>query len=149
MKTPHLSLLALALAGAFATVSAQLAVPPAPPLNADQPPVVSTEAPLASLEAQLGAAIFDQRGAFAAAFDEANRLVDVQVAQLRARGLIFADEASANLAVAREEATQVFRDLSLTTEESWTTARHNAMSALRKIQDALKDLEKTATVPQG
>jgi hypothetical protein len=148
MKIPHLSLLALAAAGAFASLSAQLAVPPAPPANADQPPVINTEAPLASLESQLGSAVFDQRGAFASAYDEANRFVDVQVAQLRARGLIFAEEASANLAAAREQAKQVFRDLSLTTEESWSTARHNAMNAIRKIQVALVDLEKTATVPQ-
>jgi hypothetical protein len=149
MKIPHLSLLVLAAAGTFATLSAQLAVPPAPPANAEQPPVINTDAPLTSLETQLGSAIFDQRGAFASAYDEVNRLVDGQVAQLRSRGLVFAEEATANLTVAREQAKQVFRDLSLTTEESWTNARHNAMSALRKIQDALKDLEKTATVPQG
>jgi hypothetical protein len=148
MKTTTLSLLALAVAGAFVSLPAQLAVPPAPPPNAELPPVISAEAPLLSLESQLGPAVFDQRGAFASAYDEANRLVDVQVAQLRARGLVFAEEASANLSAARDEARQVFRDLSLTTEESWTTARHNAMNALRKVQLALLDLEKTATTPQ-
>lgn len=149
MKNFHRSILALAAAGALVRLSAQLAVPEPPPANADQPLVVNTATPLASLEAQLGPAAFDQRGAFATAYDEANRLVDVQVAQLRSRGLIFADEAMANLTVAREDAKQVFRDLSLTTSESWQNARHNAMSALRKIQDALQDLEKSATRPQA
>jgi hypothetical protein len=145
MKTPMISLLALAATGAL---FAQYDVPEPRPPNADQVPIVNTEAPLASLDAQLGTAVFDQRGAFASAFDEANRQVDVQVAQLRARGLVFADPAAANLANARDEARVVFRDLSLTTEETWQTARHNAINALRKVQDALVDLEKTATRPQ-
>jgi hypothetical protein len=149
MKPPLISLLALAVTGALSPLAAQLAVPEPPPPNADQPPVVNTEAPLASLDSQLGTAVYDQRGAYASAFDEANRLVDVQVARLRTRGLVFAPEAVTNLATAREDARQVFRDLSLTTEETWATARHNATGALRRIQDALTDLEKTATRPQG
>ncbi len=142
------SLLALA-AGALSPLSAQYDVPQPTPPGADQPPIVNQAAPLASLDAQLGSAVFDQRGAYASAFDEANRQVDAQVARLRARGLVFAEEASANLATARDQGRQVFRDLSLTTEETWATARHNAVSALRKIQDALEDLEKTSTQPQG
>jgi hypothetical protein len=148
MKAPMISLLALATTGALATLSAQYDVPQSTPPIAEQAPIVNTEAPVASLDSQLGTAVFDQRGAFASAFDEANRLVDVQVARLRSRGLIFGEEASTNLTSAREEARQAFRDLSLTTEETWPTARHNAVSSLRKIQDALVNLEKTATRPR-
>lgn len=132
-------------AGAALPLAAQFDVPEPTPPNADQPPIVNRDAPLASLDAQLTTAVFDQRGAFATAYDDANRLVDAQVARLRSQGLIFAPAASANLANARDEARQVFRDLSLTTEETWVTARHNAVTALRKLQDALADLEKTAT----
>jgi hypothetical protein len=146
MKAPITSLFALVASGAL---FAQYDVPAPRPPNADQAPIVNTEAPLASLDSQLGTAVYDQRGAFASAFDEANRQVDAQVARLRSRGLIFADEASNNLASARDEARSAFRDLSLTTEETWPTARHNAVNALRKIQDALADLEKTATGTQG
>src|SRR4051812_34577762 len=128
MKTPMISLFALAATGALL---AQYDVPEPRPPNADQVPVVNTDAPLVSLDAQLGNAVYDQRGAFASAYDEANRQVDVQVARLRTRGLIFTDPASANLANARDEARIVFRDLSLTTEETWQTARHNAVNALR------------------
>jgi hypothetical protein len=147
MNLRFLAVLALA-AGISLPLAAQFDVPEPTPPGADRAPVVDRNAPLASLDAQLGNAVFDQRGAFATAYDEANRLVDVQVARLRSDGLIFAPQAEANLANAREEARQVFRDLSLTTEETWTTARHNGVNALRKIQDALVDLEKTATRPQ-
>src|SRR4051812_15379172 len=111
MKAPRIFLLTLAATtGAICTLSAQYDVPQPTPPNADQPPVVSPAAPLASLDSQLTTAVYDQRGAYATAFDEANRQVDVQVARLRARGLVFADEASANLAAARDQARQVFRD---------------------------------------
>lgn len=133
---------------ALSPLAAQLAVPEPPPANIDQPIVVATDAPLVSLDAQLGTAAFDQRGAFAKAFDEANVLVDAKVAELRTRGLVFADEATANLEAARESARSAFRDLSLTTEETWQTARSNALQALRKIQDSLADLEKSATPRQ-
>lgn len=141
--------LAILTLGALSPLAAQLAVPEPPPLNADQPIAVSSDAPLASLDAQLGIAGFDQRGAFATAYDEANRLVDAKVAELRARGLVFAEEASLNLEASRENARQVFRDLSLTTEETWQNARHNALQALRKIQESLRDLEKSATPRQA
>lgn len=149
MKAPKLFLIALATSGALSTLSAQYDVPQSTPPNADQLPIVNNAAPLASLDAQLGTAVFDQRGAYASAFDEANRQVDAQVARLRSRGLVFAEEASANLASARDQARQAFRDLSLTTEETWATARHNAVNSVRKIQDALADLEKTATQSRG
>lgn len=142
-RLPALALLALS------PLVAQLAVPEPPPANVDQPIVVSPNAPLASLDAQLGTAAFDQRGAFAKAFDDANALVDTKVAELRSRGLVFADEASANLESARESARNAFRDLSLTTEETWQTARSNALQSLRRIQDALNDLEKSGTPRQG
>jgi hypothetical protein len=149
MNISRSSLLALLTLGALVSLPAQLAVPEPPPANVDQPIIVSSQAPLASLDAQLGVAAFDQRGSFATAYDEANRLVDGKVAELRSRGLIFADEASTNLEAARENAREKFRDLSLTTEETWQTARTNALQALRKIQDSLKDLEKSATPRQG
>src|SRR4051812_1452151 len=83
MKASMISLLALATTGAL-SVSAQYDVPQPTPPNADRPPIVNDAAPLASLDMQLGNAVYDQRGAYASAFDEANRQVDVQVARLRA-----------------------------------------------------------------
>jgi hypothetical protein len=133
---------------ALAPLAAQLAVPEPPPANVEQPIVLNNAAPLASLDTQLGTAVFDQRGNFAKAFDEANALVEGKVAELRSRGLVFADEATANLEAARESARSAFRDLSLTTEETWATARSNALQALRKIQDSLQDHEKSATPRQ-
>lgn len=145
MNISRLFLLALL---ALPPLAAQLAVPEPPPANLDQPIVIAPEAPLMSLDAQLGTAAFDQRGAFAKAFDDANALVDVKVAELRSRGLVFADAATANLDAARDSARSAFRDLSLTTEETWQTARSNALQALRKIQESLQDLEKSATPRQ-
>jgi hypothetical protein len=149
MKISRSLLPALLTVGALGSLPAQLAVPEPPPANVDQPVIVSPEAPLVSLDAQLGTAAFDQRGNFAKAFDEANALVDTKVAELRSRGLVFADEATTNLEAARESARAAFRDLSLTTEETWATARSNALQALRKIQDSLADLEKSATPRQA
>ena len=136
-------------ASGLVTMLAQLAVPEPPSPNADQPLILNSASPLNSLETQLVWADFDQRGAFATAFDDANRSVDLQFAELRSRGLIFADEATANLATARDEAKQVFRDLSLTTKESWGNARHNAVVSLRKVRDALADLERSAGRPRA
>lgn len=148
MNISRSSLRALLVLGALSPLAAQLAVPEPPPANVDQPITLAADAPLASLDTQLGTAAFDQRGNFAKAFDEADQLVNGKIAELRSRGLTFADEASANLEAARESARSAFRDLSLTTEETWATARSNALQALRKIQDALKDLEKSATPRQ-
>jgi hypothetical protein len=148
MNISPTSLRALLLLGALSPLAAQLIVPEPPPANVDQPIAVSPDAPLASLDQQLGTAVFDQRGAFATAFDEANRLVEVKVAELRSRGLVFADEAVINLEAARDSARGAFRDLSLTTEETWQTARSNALQSLRRIQDSLQDLEKSATPRQ-
>jgi hypothetical protein len=145
MKSPLLLLLALGAPLAFA--QAPIPEPELPPGLADQPVVLNQTAPLASLETQVRSAGFDQRGAYATAFDEVNRAVETKVSELRSRGLIFADEAETNLAVAREQGRQTFRDLSLTTEETWQTARDNAVSAMRRLRGALEDLEETATLP--
>jgi hypothetical protein len=142
MKTNSLLLFALACG---LTASAQQMVPEPEPANLDGPVILSRVAPLASLESQLAGAAFDQRGALATAFDEANLSLDGRAAALRAQGLTAADAAEANLDEARNQARQAFRDLSLTTEETWKAARHNAMSAVRKIRECLEVLDRTAT----
>ncbi len=109
---------------------------------------LDSAAPLASLESQLASASFDQRGDLAAAFDVVNRSVDERVAALRAEGLVFSPEASDNLESAREYGRQAFRDLSLTTEETWRTGRYVGLVALRKIQNSLAALQRTATPSQ-
>jgi hypothetical protein len=129
-------------------VLAQLAVPEPAPANADLPIRLDNAAPLDSLENQLASASFDQRGALATAFDAAVLAVDERVAEFRSQGLELADEALANLATARDDARQAFRDLSLTTEETWQTARHNGVLALRKIRGSIQVLRQTASVPR-
>jgi len=141
---------ALAIFATGPVMLAQAPIPePEPPASVTSQPVeLAASAPLVSLEQQVRGAAFDQRGAFAKAFDQANLAVDAKIAELRARGLTFAEEAETNLAVAREQGRQAFRDLSLTTNETWITARDNAVTATRRIRGALEDLERYATQPQ-
>jgi hypothetical protein len=105
-------------------------------------------APLDSLVSQLADGTFDQRGELATAFDVANRSVDVEVAALRSQGLVLSPEALSNLENARDFGRQAFRDLSLTTEETWRNSRHIGLIALRKIEDALAVLRRTAVEAQ-
>jgi hypothetical protein len=117
--------------------------------QADLPVRVDPAAPLDSLEEQLKEASFDQRGALATAFDTVNRSVEARVAELRNYGAELDDAASDNLSEARDYGRQAFRDMSLTTEETWQTARHNALMALRKIRNSLQTLQRTALVTQS
>ena len=142
---PALAALACALASSLA---AQAPVPSPALVDGDQPVVLTSAEPLRSLEEQIEMSGFDRRGALATAYDEANRWVDFRVATLRSQGLDFVDEAEVNLADAREIARNAFRDLSLTTVETWGTAQHNAVMALRRIKASLEDLERTATLPR-
>ncbi|MDB6166120.1 MAG: hypothetical protein JWQ83_1260 [Lacunisphaera sp.] len=147
MKKLFLPVLLLATTAGFAQTSAP--IPEPAPLVPDQAVVLAANDPVLSLEAQVKNGAFDQRGAFATAFDEVNRTVDVRVAELRAAGYVFADEAANNLALARDRARQAFRDLSLTTNESWVTARTTTVLAMRNLRGALQDLERTAARTQG
>jgi hypothetical protein len=133
------------------TLAAQSWTPVPEPQNpqADLPIRVDTTAPLDSLEEQLKNASFDQRGALAAAFDTVNRSLDSRIAELRTYGAELDDAAAGNLSEARDYGRQVFRDMSLTTEETWQTARHNAVMALRKIRNSLQTLQRTALVSQS
>ncbi len=145
MKKSFLPLLVLLSAGGLSTAFSQAAIPEPELPNVDQPVVLTGADPLASLEEQLNSGPFDRRGAFATAFDEAERTVDARLSEMRARGLVFADEAESNLTLARDGSRQAFRDLSLTTNETWQSARHNAVLALRKLRGSLGALERTAT----
>ena len=147
MKKISAPLFLLVTACAFAQTSAP--VPEAAPLNPDQAVVLAASDPLLSLESQVKNGGFDQRGAFATAFDEVNRAVDARIAELRAEGYVFADEAANNVSLARDRARQAFRDLSLTTNESWGTARTTTVLAMRNLRGALQDLERTAARTQG
>lgn len=153
MKSP-LSRLAAAvatlatLATALVSLSAQAPVPVPALVESDRPVVLAAADPLRSLEEQIEMSGFDRRGTLATAYDEANKWVDVKLAALRGRGLDLVDEAETNLADARDIARNAFRDMSLTTVETWGTAQHNAVMALRRIRASLEDLERTATSPQ-
>lgn len=129
------------------------AQPMTPVPEPDKPPgqlAVRLDAgdPLQSLENQLAYGSFDQRGDLATAFDVVNRSVDGEVAELRSQGLALSPEALGNLESARDFGRQAFRDLSLTTEETWRNGRHIGLVALRKIQDSLDVLRRTAVVAQ-
>lgn len=107
---------------------------------------VDPSSPLVSLEKQLVGATFEQRGELATAFDAVALTVSQRVAELRAQGLNLDDAASSNLDEASDFGQQAFRDLSLSTEETWRTSRHNALMALRKIRGTLETLQRTASV---
>jgi hypothetical protein len=129
---------------AATTASAQAPVPQPAGIDSDVPVILPVSDPLRALEDQIKQSDFDRRGALSAAFDEVSSHVDVRLAGLQARGLDLADEAETNLTSARDSARSTFRDLSLTTEETWRTAQENAVAALRRIRGALEDLERTA-----
>jgi hypothetical protein len=107
---------------------------------------VDPGSPLVSLEKQLVGATFEQRGELATAFDAVALAVSQRVAELRAQGLNLDAAASSNLDEASDFGQQAFRDLSLSTEETWRTSRHNALMALRKIRGTLETLQRTATI---
>ncbi|HTL66044.1 MAG TPA: hypothetical protein VL200_00135 [Lacunisphaera sp.] len=136
------------LGAAAVPLAAQLPVPNPVPANPEAPVILDDSAPLRSLEAQLESASFEQRGTFEPAFDQADRTITERVTELRAQGLDPADNAEVNLENARDHARQVFRYLSLASSETWTTARHNAVLALRTLRGAFDQLEHTAAVPR-
>ncbi len=144
MKTITSLAFGLLLAGSLSAQS-WTPVPPSDNPQADLPVRLDPSSPLDSLEEQLKNASFDQRGALATAFDTVNRSVEARVAELRNYGAELNDAATGNLSEARDFGRQTFRDMSLTTEESWQTARHNALMALRKIRNSLETLQRTAT----
>lgn len=148
MNLPRLAVLFAAAWFVFAatSVSAQAPVERPALISSDAPVVLSSSEPLRSLEYQIKGSDFDRRGALSSAFDEISTYVDLRVSALQARGVGLVDEAEGNLSVALDIARNAFRDLSLTTEETWHTAQENAVLALRRIRGALEDLERTATV---
>lgn len=150
MNFPRPALLSLAAWLAVALVSAkgQAPVPQPARIDSDAPVVVAGTDPLRLLEEELAASDFDRRGMLASAFDAVNAHVTGRVTTLQAHGLGLVDEAETNLSVAVDIARTTFRDMSLTTEETWRTARDNAILALRRIRGALEDLERTATLPR-
>lgn len=108
--------------------------------------LIDPASPLNSLEHQLVNASYDQRGEFAVAFDTASLAVRRRVDEMRAQGLDLDDAASGNLEEARTFGAQMFRDLSLSTEETWRTSRHNALMALRKIRSSFDAVRQTASL---
>ena len=146
MKNKHFFLPAV-LGLALGSLSAQSWTPVREP---DKSPgelrvLLDPASPLESLERQLVNATYDQRGQLAAAFDTASLSVRSRIAELRAQGLDLDDAAENNLEEARSFGGQIFRDLSLSTEETWQTSRHNALMALRKIRGSLDTLQRTAS----
>lgn len=146
MKTSLLASLLLVLGTAATAFSQASSLDIAPPLPTTEPQVtISQTNPLISLEDQVKNGGFEKRSAFLGAFDQANLAVDAKLAELRARGLTLTDEAITNLDNVRQASRQTFRDMSLTTVETWETARDNAVSALRRLRGTLENIERTAT----
>lgn len=146
MKNHHLFLPAV-LGLTLVSLPAQSRTPvPEPAKPQDELPVrLDPASPLDSLERQLVDASFEQRGELATAFETASLSIRRQIAELKAQGLSLDDAASGNLEEARTFGAQVFRDLSLSTEETWRTSRHNALMALRKIRGTLETVQRTAS----
>ncbi len=135
----------------FSSLSAQSWTPlPEPEKTQDELRIViDSESPLDSLEKQLVDASYEQRSDLATAFDQANRSVGHRIAEFNAQGLNLSGAAADNISEARDFGRQAFRDLSLSTEETWQTSRHNALMALRKIRSSLNAAQRTATVGQN
>lgn len=150
MKTLLVTCLTLALGATLAHAQASaLDLDPPTPTTPQAPVTLNPMSPLQSLEQQAKTASFDQRSAFLTAFDQANQSVDTKVAEIRSRGLVPTDEALTALDDARLAARQTFRDMSLTTVETWDTARTNAVSVLRRLRVALEDVERSTIQPGG
>lgn len=109
---------------------------------------LDADSPLDSLERHLVHASFDQRGELAKAFEQVYLSVRQQISRLGAQGVDLNDEARASLNDANDFGRQAFRNLSLTTEETFHTSQHNALMALRKIRGTLENLHLTASDDQ-
>lgn len=104
-----------------------------PTLPQDTPDATSV------LAERMRTASYDDRSRLAAAFDGANRQIDVRVGAWRADGMQASAEAETALSRAREETAQKFSDLTQTTEETWETARDNALVSLQKLRGAVEN----------
>lgn len=147
---PSLSFLPAVLGLTLGSLSAQPWTPVPEPEKPDSELRVQLDpaSPLDSLERELVTATYEQRSNLATAFDTANLSIDYRIAELNAQGLNLDDAATDNLGEARTFARQAFRDMSLSTEETWVTSRHNALMALRKIRGSLDTIRRTATTLQ-
>jgi hypothetical protein len=118
--------------------------PPPPPTPAHPAPSRSAPGSLNALTEKLRSASFAAREEMAAAFTAANADIDTMLSELRAAATPMSGNAEANLSLAREKASERFRDLTLATEETWATARDNASTALQDLKSALELLHKPA-----
>lgn len=119
--------------------------PPAPPMPTHPAPSAAAPNTLNALTEKLRTAAFDAREEMAAAFTTANADIDTMLSEFRASGRPISSEAESNLSLAREKAAERFRDLTLATEETWTSARDTASTALQDLRNALEFLHKPAT----
>lgn len=142
MKTKLLLSLVAAL-GCGSLALAQSTLEPAPqPVVPHPAPSASSPDALNKLVDQLRNATFEQREAMGAAFESANAEVDTQLSQWRAGGTTSDSTADENLRISREKAAQKIRDMTLSTEETWLTARDTAVTALQDLRKALEYMKR-------
>ena len=142
MKTKLLlSLVAVLGCGSLALAQSTLAPAPEPVVPHPAPSASSPDS-LNKLVDQLRNANFDQRDAMAAAFETANAEVDTRLSEWRAAGTTTDTTAEENLSISREKAVQKIRDMTLSTEETWLTARDTAVTALQDLRKALEYIKR-------
>ncbi|HET7536643.1 MAG TPA: hypothetical protein VFJ90_09330 [Candidatus Didemnitutus sp.] len=148
MKTLLISLLISSSAVVAAASSNQYtnepllqAAPPAPNLTRPAPSSVPIADMLADLNDQVKAATFENRITISNAYDPVDRHIGDTVNVWKAQGSQFTDYAERQLGDARLNAVQAFKALADATEETWTTAKDNATSALQRLQSSLNDLK--------
>lgn len=129
-------------AGAASTF-AQVSLP-ASDISAQATPPTPAEISLSStldqIYQEVRTAPYASRQALSDGFEQADRAIELAVSGWRSRGIEISTEGEEKLAAARESARQMFRQLSLATEATWSTARDNAASALRDLRAAVEQL---------
>ncbi len=122
------------------------ASPAVAPLSDPTPPVSSVtpvmgEDPYAPLVERLKYATYADRDKFGPAYDEADRRVDARLGRLKSVGRVISGKQAEELDSSRQTATEKFRDLSFATEETWNSARDNALASLQKVQGVIEEIQ--------
>jgi hypothetical protein len=135
------------------TAKASIAASPAvAPLPVSTPAVSSVPAVpeddlYAPLVEELKYATYADRDKIGPAYDEADRRLDARLGRLKSVGRVISGKQSEELDSARQTAMEKFRDLSLATEETWNSARDNAMASLQKVQGVVEEIQSGKTSP--
>lgn len=103
--------------------------------------VVTGEDPYATLVEKLKYAMYADRDKFGPDYEEADRRLDARLGRLKSAGRTVSAKQAEELDSARQTATEKFRDLTFATEETWNSARDNALASLQKVQGVIEEIQ--------